>query len=88
MDKATASLEEFGKNLNEGSGTIAKLVRDPEIYDNLNKASKQLSVVIERIESGEGLAGTLLSDRELSIELKDTIVELKNTLSEFEELIA
>ncbi len=88
MDKATASLEEFSKNLNEGSGTVAKLVRDPEIYDNLNKASKQLSVVIERIESGEGLAGTLLSDRELSIELKDTVVELKNSLSEFEELIA
>jgi phospholipid/cholesterol/gamma-HCH transport system substrate-binding protein len=87
MDKATASLEEFSKNLNEGSGTIAKLVRDPEIYDNLNKASKQLSVIIERIESGEGLAGTLLSDRELSIELKDTIVELKNSLNEFEELI-
>jgi phospholipid/cholesterol/gamma-HCH transport system substrate-binding protein len=88
MDQATASLEKFSKNLNEGSGTIAKLVRDPEIYDNLNKASKQLSVVIERIESGEGLAGTLLSDRELSIELKDTVVELKNSLSEFEELIA
>jgi phospholipid/cholesterol/gamma-HCH transport system substrate-binding protein len=88
MDQATASLEEFSKNLNEGSGTIAKLVRDPEIYDNLNKASKQLSVVIERIESGEGLAGTLLSDKELSIELKDTVVELKNSLSEFEELIA
>ena len=88
MDQATASLEEFSKNLNKGEGTIAKLVRDPEIYDNLNKASKQLSVVIERIESGEGLAGTLLSDRELSIELKDTVVELKNSLSEFEELIA
>lgn len=88
MDQATASLEKFSKNLNDGSGTIAKLVRDPEIYDNLNKASKQLSVVIERIESGEGLAGTLLSDRELSIELKDTVVELKNSLSEFEELIA
>jgi len=88
MDQATASLEKFSTNLNEGEGTIAKLVRDPEIYDNLNKASKQLSVVIERIESGEGLAGTLLSDRELSIELKDTVVELKNSLSEFEELIA
>jgi len=87
MDRATASMEEFSRNLNEGEGTIAKLVRDPEIYDNLNKASKQLSVVIERIESGEGLVGTLLSDRELSIELKDTIVELKNSLSEFEELI-
>jgi phospholipid/cholesterol/gamma-HCH transport system substrate-binding protein len=88
LAQTTTSLEEFSNNLNQGSGTIAKLVRDPEIYDNLNKASKQLSVVIERIESGEGLAGTLLSDRELSIELKDTIIELKNSLSEFEELIA
>jgi len=86
--QTTTSLEEFSNNLNQGSGTITKLVRDPEIYDNLNRASKQLAVVIERIESGEGLAGTLLSDRELSIELKDTIVGLKNSLSEFEELIA
>ena len=48
--QTTTSLEEFSNNLNQGSGTIARLVRDPEIYDNLNKASKQLSVVIERIE--------------------------------------
>ncbi len=88
MVQATTSLEEFSVKLNQGSGTIAKLVGDTEIYDNLNRASKQLSLIIERIDSGEGLAGSLISDRELEIEVKDTLVELKNSLNEFKELIA
>jgi len=85
--QTTTSLEEFSSNLNQGSGTIAKLVQNPEIYDNLERSSKQLAAIIERIDSGEGLAGILLSDKEIAIELKDTIIELKNSLNEFEEFV-
>jgi len=82
-----SSMEEFTRKINEGSGTLKKLAEDPELYDNLNKASKQLSSILERIDSGEGVAGSLIKDRELSKEVRDTLGELKSSVTEFKELI-
>jgi phospholipid/cholesterol/gamma-HCH transport system substrate-binding protein len=87
MVHTTSSLEEFSKKLNTGSGTLKMLLEDPTVYENLNKASKQLSSIMERIDRGEGLAGKLINDKELSIEVKDTLVELKHSLKEFDELM-
>jgi phospholipid/cholesterol/gamma-HCH transport system substrate-binding protein len=83
----TSSMEEFSRKLNEGSGTLKRLAEDPEIYENLDKASKQLSLILKRIDAGEGLAGSLVSDNDLAIETKDTLVELKSSVTEFKELI-
>jgi phospholipid/cholesterol/gamma-HCH transport system substrate-binding protein len=83
----TSSMEEFSRKLNEGSGTLKRLVEDPEIYENLDTASKQLSLILKRIDAGEGLAGSLVSDNDLAIETKDTLVELKSSVTEFKELI-
>jgi len=82
-----SSMEEFTRKIKEGSGTLKKLAEDPELYDNLNKASKQLSSILERIDSGEGVAGSLVRDRELSKEVRDTLGELKGSITEFKELI-
>jgi phospholipid/cholesterol/gamma-HCH transport system substrate-binding protein len=82
-----SSMEEFTRRIKEGSGTLKKLAEDPELYDNLNKASKQLSSILERIDSGEGVAGSLVRDRELSKEVRDTLGELKSSITEFKELI-
>ncbi|MDH5201781.1 MAG: MlaD family protein [Nitrospirota bacterium] len=82
-----SSIEEFTRKINESSGTLKKLVEDPELYDSLHKASKQLSSILERIDSGEGVAGSLIKDKELSKEVKDTLGELKSSVTEFRELI-
>lgn len=82
-----SSMEEFTRKINEGSGTLKKLAEDPELYDTLHKASKQLSSILERIDSGEGVAGGLIRDGELSKEVRDTLGELKGSITEFKELI-
>lgn len=87
MLNATSSLEDFSAKLNKGSGTLKMLVENPEIYGNLSKASQQLSNILEHINSGEGVAGSLVRDKELAIEMKDSLVELKIAINEFNELI-
>ena len=88
MLDAASSLEDFSAKLNKGSGTLKMLVENPEIYENLSKASQELSNILEHINSGEGVAGSLVSDKELAIEMKDSLVELKIAINEFNELIA
>jgi len=83
----TSSLEEFSSKLNRGQGTLRRLAEDPQLYENLNTASKQLSLILEKIDAGEGVAGSLVKDKELNREMKDTLVELKNSVTEFKELI-
>jgi phospholipid/cholesterol/gamma-HCH transport system substrate-binding protein len=83
----TSSLEEFSSKLNRGQGTLRRLAEDPQLYENLNTASKQLSLILERIDSGEGIAGSLVKDKELNREVKDTLTELKTSVTEFKELI-
>lgn len=83
----TSSLEEFSRKLNKGQGTLKRLAEDPQLYENLNTASKQLSLILKRIDSGEGVAGSLVKDKELDREMKDTLTELKTSVTEFKELI-
>jgi len=83
----TSSLEEFSSKLNRGQGTLRRLAEDPQLYENLNTASKQLSLILEKIDAGEGVAGSLVKDKELDREMKDTLVELKTSVTEFKELI-
>lgn len=83
----TSSLEEFSGKLNKGQGTLKRLAEDQQLYENLNTASKQLSLILERIDSGEGVAGSLVKDKELDREMKDTLIELKTSVTEFKGLI-
>lgn len=83
----TSSLEEFSRKLNKGQGTLKRLAEDPQLYENLDTASKQLSLILKRIDSGEGVAGSLVKDKELDREMKDTLTELKTSVTEFKELI-
>ncbi|MEW6162194.1 MAG: MlaD family protein [Nitrospirota bacterium] len=82
---ATSSIEEFSKVLNERGGTLRRLAEDPELYENLNKASQQLSSILEKIETGEGIAGDLIADRKFASDLRDTIVEIRKLTKDIRE---
>jgi phospholipid/cholesterol/gamma-HCH transport system substrate-binding protein len=43
MDGLLAELSEFGKKLNSGEGSLGRILRDPDLYQNLNKAAQNLA---------------------------------------------
>jgi phospholipid/cholesterol/gamma-HCH transport system substrate-binding protein len=87
MLRTASSMDEFSKKVNEGQGTLMRLAQDPALYENLNTASKQLSSILERIDAGEGTAGSLIRDKELTKDMKETLTDLKSSVSEFKDLI-
>ena len=38
------------KNINEGGGTVARLISDPSLHENLLEASRELQIVLEQIK--------------------------------------
>ena len=72
MVTVSASIEKMGEFINkldrlvseteEGKGTIAKLINNPELYDNLNKDAQMISSVLEEIKNSQGTLKMLLED--------------------------
>jgi phospholipid/cholesterol/gamma-HCH transport system substrate-binding protein len=63
----------------EGKGTISRLLKDPEPFENLVSSTARLDSILSKVESGSGTAGMLLNDVEIYSDLKD-LVERVNTL--------
>jgi phospholipid/cholesterol/gamma-HCH transport system substrate-binding protein len=56
------------------------------LYNNLDKASRQLSEVLAGIESGKGVAGALVKDEELARQVKESVAGLNHVVVELRDL--
>jgi phospholipid/cholesterol/gamma-HCH transport system substrate-binding protein len=43
LDGLIAELSDFGKKLNSGEGSLGRIMSDPELYQNLNKAAQNIA---------------------------------------------
>lgn len=50
IDSTMANLESITYTINKGDGTIGKLMHDPGLYDNLEKATKELGELLEDLK--------------------------------------
>jgi len=63
LKEVSGSAKELVDNLNKGN--LSKLSNDKDLYVRLDRVSTRLDTVMERLESGQGSAGKLLSDEKL-----------------------
>lgn len=49
LDELLADFQTFGEQLNSGQGTIAQLVHNPEIYQNLNRAAQNIESLSRKL---------------------------------------
>jgi len=50
MEKVVADLESTTDKINNGDGTLGKMMNDPSIYNNLDRATKQLEELLQDIK--------------------------------------
>jgi len=88
-----ASLRSITEKLDQGDGTLAKLINDPGLYRQieglLNDADgvlADLRRVSSRLAQGEGTLGRLVSDDDLYDDMQDIVVSLNHTTRNLEEL--
>jgi phospholipid/cholesterol/gamma-HCH transport system substrate-binding protein len=75
MTTAATSIEKMGEFINrldrlvtrieEGQGTIAKLIGDPQLYDHLNRDAQMISLILEEIKNAQGTLKMLVEDPSL-----------------------
>jgi phospholipid/cholesterol/gamma-HCH transport system substrate-binding protein len=81
------NLRDISKKLNEGQGTLGKLINDPDLHDQLLAAVTELKstaaqakdfvadakTLVDQAKSGQGVLGVLLYDQQAAANLKATV---------------
>ncbi|HWT02867.1 MAG TPA: MlaD family protein [Pyrinomonadaceae bacterium] len=58
----TKNLNEITRKINEGDGTLGRIVNDESLYNSLNEAIIDTQAVIRQIRSGQGSASKFIND--------------------------
>ena len=81
----TAELAQFSSSMNNGSGTLSKLMNDKEFANslqntlaNLEVSTKEFSKFTTSMNNGKGVLSKLVNDEQLGIKLDSTISNLQS----------
>ncbi len=71
--------------INEGQGTLGKLIRDPKLYQDIDRTVLEAQELVRRIREGEGTIGKLITDPTLYTDLKRTLTRLEQLTRDLRE---
>ncbi len=91
ITETSKEVKGLATDLREGKGTIGKLVRDPQLYDDaaaaisdsrlmmkdVRDAVQRMTLTLDKVNSGQGTAGKLLNDPSLFDETKGLVTDLR-----------
>ncbi len=88
VDELVGSLEgsrQLIARVNQGEGTLGKLINDPQLYDEWVSLSAQGSSILERAQHGEGAFPALLNDPRLYDQLVQTTADLQQVTDQLRD---
>jgi phospholipid/cholesterol/gamma-HCH transport system substrate-binding protein len=72
LDNLQATMQELrnmAENVNQGNGTIGKLITDDTLYEEATSLAAGIRKIVDQVEQGEGTLAMLLNDDSLYTEL-------------------
>lgn len=87
LQDALTHLDSITTKLDQGEGTMAKLLNDPSLYERANAAMADLEKVSNRLANGQGDLGRLVNgDGALYDEVRETVASLNKSAENLEEI--
>ncbi|MEN6307291.1 MAG: MlaD family protein [Anaerohalosphaeraceae bacterium] len=95
LDTAISNFQQILEKVNEGNGSIGKLLNDDRLYENLIDTTQELETsirdfqqILAKINEGEGSMGKMLNDGRLYENLLDSSQELEMALEQIKKWAA
>jgi len=85
VEKTATTVERLSEQVNSNTGTIGKLVNDPQLYDNLTATSASLDTIMHKLNTAEGSLGLLVSDTALYVEMTNLLARINNLVTDIEK---
>ncbi|MEW6615054.1 MAG: MlaD family protein [Thermodesulfobacteriota bacterium] len=79
------TIDRVAKKIDNGEGTLGKLVADKTLYDQSKGAMASLNNIVKKIEKGEGTLGKLVADKTLYDQSKGAMTSLNNIAKKVEK---
>ncbi len=83
--KLMAGVDQVIVNINEGKGTIGRLIKDDETITRLNSTLAALMEISEKINEGKGTLGRLVNEEGIIDELTQTLASFKEISEKINE---
>lgn len=77
LAEAARQVESIVRKIDQGEGSLGRLVNDPRLYDDVQVAVADLKAILGRLERGEGTLGRLLTDPVLYEDARGTVANLR-----------
>jgi phospholipid/cholesterol/gamma-HCH transport system substrate-binding protein len=85
LEKTAASVEHLSDQVSSNTGTIGKLVNDPQLYDNLSATAARLDTILYKLNTSEGSLGLLVSDTALYVEMTNLLARINILVTDIEK---
>jgi phospholipid/cholesterol/gamma-HCH transport system substrate-binding protein len=77
----SAAINQVVAKVNNGQGTIGKIINDPAIYDRLNASAGKINAMIDSIQQGQGSLGKLVASDELYNKANSAVGKVDDALT-------
>jgi len=81
----TASLDSLTQQVQHGNGTVSRLLRSGELYENLASGTARLDSLLGVVQSGKGTFGQMMADTTLYTDTKALVGSMKRLMAEIEK---
>ncbi len=78
LNKVSEQVNAIVRKINEGQGTLGRIVNDEALYNNLNTTIRDTEEVMRQIRSGQGSAGRFVNDPALYNNANEIALQLRS----------
>ena len=85
MERLSTSVSGLADQVQQNSGTLGKLINDPQLYDNLESTTAHLDSIMTSINSAQGSLGLMVNDTSLYVEMADLMARMNTLLKDIQD---
>ncbi len=85
LERTSNAVADLTEKVDSNTGTIGKMIGDPQLYDNLAATSARLDTVMMKIQTAEGSLGLFVSDTAFYTETVNLLTRVNNLVTDIEQ---
>jgi len=85
IEKTSNSVESLSRKVDENTGTIGRLVNDPQLYDNLVMSTAKLDTILQKMNQAQGSLGLLVNDTGLYVEMTNLMARMNTLVTDIQD---
>ena len=84
IERSSHALKDVSDQVTQNTGTLNKILTDPQLYDNLEGTTERLDSIMTKIDRAEGTLGLFVNDTAMYTEVTNLLVRVNNLVTDIQ----